>query len=272
MEDFDQLFLADFKELSLNECGRERCQPDKVIQMDIKPYHLFHYILSGKGTFVFNNITYHLRKGDIFYIPPHMTAKYFPNHDDPWIYVWIGFSGERSDAYLNKIGLSVSSPIYHDQKDLELKPMFNELAERYRAAKYLNIEVLSVFMNILYKMMMSKHRSEVALTAKQMHIKMAKQYIENNFQFAIKVTDIANALSLSPNYLANIFKEILQTSPKKYLIYYRILKATQLLVEDNLSIKEIAKRVGYDNPLHFSAEFKRLKNVSPKSYRNQNHF
>lgn len=272
MDDFNQLFLADFKELSLHECGRERCQPDKVVQMDIKPYHMFHYVLSGRGKFEFNGKTHHMKKGDIFYIPAHMTAKYYPIHADPWIYVWIGFGGERADAYLNRIGLSVASPIFHDHKDYELKPMFNELAERYKSAKYLNIEVLAIFMNIIYKMMMSKHSSEVTLTAKEMHIRMAKQYIENNFQFPIKVTDIANALSLSPNYLANIFKEVLETSPKKYLIYYRILKATQLLVEDNIPIKEIAKRVGYDNPLHFSSEFKRLRGVSPKAYRNQNHF
>ncbi len=270
MNEFDKLYLADFEELSLYECGKERCQPGKVIQLDIKDYHLFHYILAGSGTFIFEDKVYHLKKGDIFYIPPKMTAKYFPSNDNPWVYTWIGFGGTRADKYLKRMDISATNPIYHDNKENELKPLFNELAEKYMRTKYLNIETLAIFMNIMYKMMIAGHRKEIMLTAKETHIKMTKQFIENNFQFKLKVTDIASALSISPNYLANIFKEELNSSPKEMLTNYRMMKAMQLLTETKKSIKDIALSVGYENALHFSAEFKRVKKVSPKLYRYQN--
>ncbi|TVP95648.1 MAG: AraC family transcriptional regulator [Acholeplasmatales bacterium] len=270
MSQMDNLLLANYTELSLHECGREKCQPGKVITLDVKTYHLFHYVLYGSGTFIFNNKTYQLKKGDMFYIPPGETALYYPSDNNPWIYTWIGFSGTKSDQYLKRIGISDDHPIYHDTKELNLKPLFNDLADRYNHSQFLSIECLAIFMNILYKMMIAKHKEDVVLSAKETHIRMAKQFVENNFQFKIKVTDIANSLSLSPNYLANIFKETLGMSPKQYLTDYRMHKACQLLSNGVLSIKDVAKRVGYANPLHFSAEFKRVKRMSPTTYKNQN--
>jgi AraC-like DNA-binding protein len=270
MNSIDNLLVANFTELSLYECGREKCQPDKRILMDIKPYHIFHYVLYGSGVFILNAKKYFLKKGDLFYVPPGYTAQYYPDANDPWIYVWIGFNGSRSDDYLSRIGLTLDQPIFHDSKSLELKALFNDLADKYNHSKYLTIESLSVFMSILYKMLISNRKKEVMLSSKETHIRMAKQFMENNFQFKIKITDIANALSLSPNYLANIFKEQLGISPKEYLTMHRMQKASQYLINSSMPVKEIAAKVGYDNALHFSAEFKRIKKVSPTLYQKNN--
>lgn len=267
MNEIDELYKADFEELSLHECGKEYCQPGKVIQMDYKPYHMFHYVLSGTGTFILEDKVYNLKKGDLFYIPPNHTAKYFPSNEDPWAYVWIGFSGLRSDKYLKRIDINKNHPILLENKDLDLKPLFNDLAEKYNRSKFLNIEVLSIFMNIMYKMMINGYKKEILLTPKETHIKMTKQFIENNFQFKIKVTDIAQALAISPNYLANICKEEINSSPKEMLTNYRMMKAAEILTKTNKPIKDVAKMVGYDNGLHFSAEFSRVKEMSPKKYR-----
>ena len=266
----DPLLDASFEELALHECGREKCQVGKVIKNDKKSYHLFHYVLNGGGTFVYNDETYKLYKGSIFYIPPGEQAIYYPDEDNPWIYSWVGFSGERSEEFLNRLRLNEENVIYHDSGDLPLKPMFNDLADKYNHSKYLNLECLAIFMNILYKMTITDHEDDVILSPKQSHIRMAKEFIANNFQFKIKVTDIADSLSLSPNYLANIFKEILGISPKQYLTEYRMQKACQYLSSQDIMIKDVAKRVGYPNALHFSAEFRRIKNMSPTMYQHTN--
>lgn len=265
----NSLLSAKFEELSLQECGREKCQPGKVIDIDVKSYHLFHYILHGNGTFIMNNKTYDLAKGNIFYIPPGMSAHYFPDKKNPWIYTWVGFSGSRADALIEYLNLSEENSVYFDQ-DLTLKPLFNELADTYNHSKFLNLDCLSIFINIMQKIILKEHKQDVELSPRQTHIRMARQYIENNYQFNIKVKDIANSLSLSPNYLANIFKLELGISPKQCLIDYRIQKACQLLLNNDMLVKDVANKVGYSNPLHFSAEFKRIKLVSPKEYRNRN--
>ena len=51
MQKYDSVFLADFKEISLHECGIERCQPNKIVKYTPKEHHTFHYVLNGKGTY-----------------------------------------------------------------------------------------------------------------------------------------------------------------------------------------------------------------------------
>ena len=56
---------------------------------------------------------------------------------------------------------------------------------------------------------------------------------------------------------------------QEFLLQCRIRQACKLLTETNNPIQEIARQVGYDNPLTFSKTFKTFCGVSPRSYREQ---
>jgi transcriptional regulator GlxA family with amidase domain len=58
-------------------------------------------------------------------------------------------------------------------------------------------------------------------------------------------------------------------SPQEYLMQYRMDKAREMLLESDISIQEIALRVGYDNALTFSKIFKSYYNLSPANYRRE---
>ena len=66
-----------YTELCIYECGKEECVKDKAIRLTIKNYHLFHYVLHGKGTLVINEKEYRLNKGCLFFIPQN-NQLYFP--------------------------------------------------------------------------------------------------------------------------------------------------------------------------------------------------
>ncbi|WP_312729295.1 helix-turn-helix transcriptional regulator, partial [Enterococcus sp.] len=67
----------------------------------------------------------------------------------------------------------------------------------------------------------------------------------------------------SPTYLSKIFKEATGVSPINYLIEIRLKRAKDMLKNDNLTIKEVASAVGYQDAYHFSKSFKKLYGVSP---------
>lgn len=270
MAKFDHIFFANFEELSLHESGREQCGIDKYVDITVKNYHLFHYVLNGEGTLLLDGKKYHLKKGHIFYIPPNTKAVYYPNKKNPWMYAWVGFNGSRAEAYLKRIGINIKNPIFNDQKSYKLSSLFISLVDSFYHTKYLNIDALATFMKIIYQMTIMHDDKDQVITIKESYIRSAKQYIENNYQYKIKVSDIADALGLTPNYLANVFKEELDATPKQYLTHYRMLIASELLVKTNLNIKEIANEVGYKNPFHFSNEFKKVYNTSPTDYRIKN--
>ena len=59
-------------------------------------------------------------------------------------------------------------------------------------------------------------------------------------------------------------------SPQKYLINFRLNQACKLMKNTELSIAEISRSVGYQDPLYFSKLFKKEKGLSPSKYRKLN--
>ena len=95
----------------------------------------------------------------------------------------------------------------------------------------------------------------------------AESYMRNNFQKEISIEDVSAYLSVDRRYLYKLFKKYSGISPKQYLSNIRISRATELLLNSDLSITEIAAEVGYKDPLQFSAFFKKQTEFSPKKYR-----
>ncbi len=254
-------------DLRLHEAGKEKCSPIKNVLNDPKNYHLLHFVLSGRGIFEFGGNTYHLGKGDMFYIPPTQAAHYYPDKKEPWTYTWFGFDGPQAESYLEVCGLSAEHPIFTKIRDNSLNDPFHELVYNYNRAGYLDIRCLG-YAYIIFAVMID-HCLDIAkrtLTPKESHVKEAKEFVSNNFQFPITVQDIADSVNLTTNYLSNIFQETLGLSPKQYLTKFRMDKACMMLLDRKVKIKDVAAKVGYKNQLHFSGEFKKSLGLSPKHY------
>lgn len=252
-------------EFSLCECGREKCIPDKKFSFTPKPYHLLHYITSGSGTFEYNQKKYHLKKGSAFLIRPGQEPMYYPDKNDPWSYIWVGFSGSNAEEYMNECGLTASNPIFHDHNG-DIRRVLEDMHNLYLESGFLDLKCLGRGYEMMALMMAQNDGHFLQLPPKIRHINAAKEYIANNYQFPITIVDIASNVGVTPNYLANIFNEVLSISPKKYLIQLRIEKACLLLKTNKYRVKEVAKKVGYDNQLHFSSEFRKNKLKSPLQF------
>jgi AraC-like DNA-binding protein len=94
-------------------------------------------------------------------------------------------------------------------------------------------------------------------------------YIDKNFRSNISLKDMADLINVSPVYFANSFKSEFGISPKQYLLNKRISQAQQLLLETNLSVKEIAYEVGFENPNYFSEYFAKRTGITALSFRHR---
>lgn len=254
-------------ELTLNECGREKCSPIKYINSYAKKWHVIHYVITGKGTFILNGKKYRLKRGNMFYIPPGFEATYFPDSKDPWEYSWVGFSGISVGEYLKASGLSLKNPIFYDEH-MTLNEHFYQLVSAYNHFGNLNIRSLG-YLYVIFSHMIEiyQQKQSIAISVQESHVMQAIEFISYNYQFDISVRDIAKSINLTPNYLSNLFKSELGMSTKQFLTKYRMEKARQLLERDDYAVKDVAEQVGYKNQLHFSSEFKKLMNMSPMAYK-----
>ncbi len=78
---------------------------------------------------------------------------------------------------------------------------------------------------------------------------------------------VARTVGTSVSHLHRLFKEALGTSPLRYAREHLMRQAKDALGNTALPCREIARRLGYDDPLYFSAVFKRVTGMSPREFR-----
>lgn len=69
------------------------------------------------------------------------------------------------------------------------------------------------------------------------------------------------------NYLSSLFSEVEGLTIEKFVILQRIERVKELLVYDELSLSEIAYKLGYSSVAHLSAQFKKITGLTPSHYR-----
>ena len=81
------------------------------------------------------------------------------------------------------------------------------------------------------------------------------------------VADMASEMGVSRSVFAERFTELTHSTPQQYLGNLRMRLASQWISQDNLSLDEIADRLGYGSAASFSRAFKRMTGISPGAVR-----
>ncbi len=82
----------------------------------------------------------------------------------------------------------------------------------------------------------------------------------------LSVHDLCNFLGMSRTALYMKLKNLVDLSPQNFIIHTRLKYARKLLIEQNMTIKEVAYQSGFSNPKYFSTSFKKLFSESPSSF------
>jgi len=99
-------------------------------------------------------------------------------------------------------------------------------------------------------------------------ILQAQLWIQNNLgRAAISMRQLATLSGMSQRNFSRRFRAATNMSPVQYLQNQRFLEAKDLLQNSNLSISEIAYRVGYLDVSYFTKLFKQLSSTTPREYR-----
>src|SRR5688572_30272328 len=87
---------------------------------------------------------------------------------------------------------------------------------------------------------------------------------------------ISETLNYDYTYQANIFSEVKGITIKQFIILHKIERVKELLLYDEMSLKEISFKLGYSSVAHLSNQFKKITGLTPtyfksiKKYRQQN--
>lgn len=256
--------------LYVNCCGLSRTEPFHSFGPAYKPHYVIHYILSGKGKLALGGKEYPLEQGYGFLIPSEELVFYQAAEEDPWTYVWVGFSGQLAGEIVKSAGLSLTNPVFMSERGEEFYRAVKDMLEHntFGVANELRRNgQLHLFLSLVAE---SSHIEEKGETDKaDAYVKRAVEFIVGNYCNPIKITDVADYVCINRSYLYTLFKNSMGMSPQQFLATFRITKAAELLQITSLPIESIALSCGYTDPLVFTKSFKQMKKMSPSVYRKE---
>jgi AraC family transcriptional regulator len=93
------------------------------------------------------------------------------------------------------------------------------------------------------------------------------EFIEENLDGDLSLHAMAEAVEMSPLYLARAFKTAIGQPPHQYVLTRRIERAKELLRNTDMSVLDIAMAAGFSSQSHLAHWFLRHVGVSPAAYR-----
>lgn len=149
----------------------------------------------------------------------------------------------RESGYtLNQIFDSAPQPFVFGQ-DFTLESMLHYVEELYAAA----------FSN-LQKLVRAQGRIDV---------QKIRQYVDINYLEGITLESTAARFYISKEYLSKVFKQEHGQSFSDYVTELKMNKAKELLISNQVPIKEITQLTGYSDQAHFYKAFKRYHRMTP---------
>lgn len=100
----------------------------------------------------------------------------------------------------------------------------------------------------------------------------AMDYIYDNIQSKIRISDIAKKIDINPNYLCELFKKETGISVNNFVKKKKIQAAEKLLIYEDFSVAELADIFGFASSSHFIETFKAETGLTPKAYKEKGQF
>lgn len=262
----------DSADLCLLYCGWEYCDPGHRYGPNKRESYVLHIVRSGKGTVEINNQKYELSRGGVFLISPGVEAWYEADQEDPWSYMWLGFTGYRAQEYAEHAGLTKRTPLRQVDCVEELNNYIDGMLEAHQLV-YTDELKRNGYLLLFFAALMEDYKSKVPGIANQhsypvsVYVKHAMEYIAYHYRDKIKINELADYIGVNRSYLTSSFKKAIGCSPQEYLVNFRMEKAKELLRNTSMQVNAVAASVGYTDQLAFSKIFKQHYGVSPKTYR-----
>ena len=224
-----------------------------------------------------------VKSGDCTVIPRYIPHTTYSKHDSKslWSYIFIDFETLLSDKLIqmpdnHSLLLEhfspescVLSPELHSDICYFSYSLLDELRQKKEDWNIIfrTTAVALLFrLNRIYPQAQATH-TKAPLTARYFELKVALDYIHQNYSQKIAIPELADLCHLSENHFRRLFSNTLGTSPLNYINFTRINRACILLNNSGHTILSIAHDVGFISIASFNRTFKEILGLTPKEYR-----
>lgn len=252
--------------LQLACAGREFCEPEYHLERKSFPCYAIEFVLKGRGHVNLDGRHYPLYPGILYCYGSHTVHEMRCDPAQPLLKYFVDFFGDEAKKMLTQSGLSPG----HAVQTLEIenyRSLFEQILTEGSRMTLSSEKICDAYLRvIILKAADAVKPSLPRQSSSADNFFRCRDFIDTHYLRLHNLADIAEELHSRPAQLCRLFQQFNQPSPFQYLTHRKMNRAAELLIEDRLSVKNIALELGYDDPYHFSRLFKRRFGHSPKNF------
>jgi AraC-like DNA-binding protein len=250
------------------------------------PFARIYYLSEGKAELQIGGKVQTLLPGHLYLIPPftkHSTACtqafshyyihfYESNFRKESIFDTYNFPIEVESGLLDLQLIRRLNEINPNRELRQLDPEIYDnmptfsryIADNSRLPLHSMIETQGILLQLLARFF---ERSSIKAVSSDTRINKCLQYIHQNMDKNIRVSQLAGIACISEDHFIRLFRRELHTTPLQYIQLKKIEKAQQLLLTTNMPVKDIALELSMENTSYFNRIFKAYLHTTPTEYR-----
>ncbi|MFT4145048.1 MAG: AraC family transcriptional regulator [Mobilitalea sp.] len=220
------------------------------------------HITKGSVRIEFENISYVAKKGETVLIDCHKPHSY--SSLGGFHAVWFHFDGANADAFYKELS-ELHNSIIISKNSSEIVNGIYKIYNYYQSGKKFPEAIQSAYIARILGEFFAKPWMDAS--GKDDIVDKVVNYIEENYEQELSISELAKVAGLSEFYFSRIFKKHTGFTIHEYIIKTKVVNAKELLKSTNLSLREIAYQCGFSNESSFCNTFKKITDMTPGNFR-----
>jgi Transcriptional regulator containing an amidase domain and an AraC-type DNA-binding HTH domain len=244
---------------------------ERIVRPDGYPYYHWLQTISGKGSITVEGKTHPLPAGSGILLFPGV-AHVYESEDGGWETAYLTFGGSAADGILASAGVH-QSIFFQCPADAAVGRLIERMVDRLElGGDVFGIEASTS----AYHFLLTLTRYGATQSGRKNgdpdrldQLRAVVEWMESRCSDpSVGMEQIAGVLNLSNRRVTGLFRETFGQPPYAYFIQLRLRKAKEMLTSSSpLSVREVARRVGFRDASHFIATFRRHVGMTPEQFR-----
>jgi AraC-like DNA-binding protein len=224
----------------------------------------------GKGWAEIDGRRFTIAASEVLLIPANKPHAYGAADDDPWSIHWAHFAGTAAASYASLLPVQEYMLSIPSADAKEIARMFRK-SYRLASTGLTERTVLLTSHTLRYVLGLLFFQTGRTLgggsRAIAHDLTKSIEFMRANVARPLTLQELSRHTGLSPTRFSAIFREQTGSSPVDHHIRLRMQAACHYLDTTALRVKEVAAKLGYDDPYYFSRIFQKILGSSPLAYR-----
>lgn len=256
----------------LEMAGISYCDGTYRIKRQDSTETVLEYIIEGRGYLNVNGENYAATAGDVYILRKGTTHTYWSDARVPWVKIFFNVRGSLAEKLLDEYQLGGTGKVVLEASGMEqdFRDMLAGLSdqelpqtERFDRAA---VKFLAILQKLTNKQRVAEiHKGNMVSVENEMN--RLVEYVTMNPKRIVSNQELADVIFRSKDYVIKRFFANFGVTPYDYQIQQKVFSAKNMLANTNLSVKEIASSLGYEDQHYFSYMFKKRCGTSPTQYR-----